>query len=229
MDTPVDRMRSAILALAHTLDPKTFALVPTSRGLEALVDHRFADKVSVHRWYAVITRGDHLYAVADIDGQRISLQRYVLKLEHPQASYEELKQVSFVNKVSFDCRLSNLVDRLGRQAVMRNRRPKRNTSSVYKGVIKSVAPDGSITWRAQIKGDEGSIALGRYDDEHWAATVYDAAAYLLFNGAALYNFPGRAPDLDALRIAAERITRHRHKRSRTAPGGLAPPDRGPLQ
>lgn len=224
MESPVQRMRAAILALSRSLDPETFARVPTSRGLEALVDRRFEHKVNIHRWYAVISRGDHIHAVADIDGRRISLQRLVLKLENPEASYEELKQVSFVNKVTFDCRLSNLADRLGRQAVMRNRRPKRDTSSTYKGVIKSVAPDGSITWRTQIRGEGGSISLGRFEDEHWAATVYDAAAYLLFEGAALYNFPGQPPNLDALQVVAARIARYRNKRARAMPHGLVPPD-----
>lgn len=59
--------------------------------------------------------------------------------------------------------------------------------------------------RTQTKGDERSLSFGPYDDEHRAATVYDAPAYLLFEGAAQYNFPGRIPDLDALRIAAARI------------------------
>jgi hypothetical protein len=186
------------------------------------VDRRFEHKANVHRWYAVISRGDHVYAAADIDGHRISLQRYVLKLERPEESYKDLKQVSFVNKLTFDCRLSNLVDRVGRQAVMRNRRPKRNTSSIYKGVIRSVAPDGTITWRAQIKGADGSMSLGRYDDETQAASVYDAAAFLLFEGAALYNFPDRPPDLEALQIAAARIARHRHKRGGTALVGILP-------
>ena len=159
----------------------------------------------------MISRGDHIHAVADIDGQRISLQRYVMKLQYRDRSYDDLKQVSFENKITFDCRVSNLEHRVGRQAVMRNRRSKRNTSSQYKGVIKALGQDGSPRWRTQIMADHGSMGIGVYEDEHWAATVYDAAAYLLFEGEALYNFPGRPPDQDALLIAATKIARYRAK------------------
>ncbi len=162
----------------------------------------------------MISRGDHIHAVADIDGQRISLQRYVMKLQYRDRSYDDLKQVSFENKITFDCRVSNLEHRVGRQAVMRNRRSKRNTSSQYKGVIKALGQDGSPRWRTQIMADHGSMGIGVYEDEHWAATVYDAAAYLLFEGEALYNFPGRPPDQDALLIAATKIARYRAKAKR---------------
>lgn len=120
-------MRSAVDAVARHADPGTYAIIPTSRDLEALVDKRFEWQAKAYRWYAVISRGDHIHAVADIEGHRISLQRFVLKLQNPAATYDDLKHVSFVNKLSLDCRLSNLEDRVGRQATMRNRRPKRNT------------------------------------------------------------------------------------------------------
>jgi hypothetical protein len=62
--------------------------------------------------------------------------------------------------------------------------------------------------------DHGSMGIGVYEDEAWAATVYDAAAYLLFEGEALYNFPGRSPDQEALLIAATKIARSRAKAKR---------------
>ena len=67
-----------------------------------------------HPVYAVISRDDHIHSVADIDGRRISLQRYVMKLRHPDRSYDDLKQVSIENKITFDCRISNLEHRVGR-------------------------------------------------------------------------------------------------------------------
>ena len=42
--------------------------------------------------------------------------------------------------------------------------------------------------------------------------VYDAAAYLLFDGAALYNLSEFCPDFDALDVAAERIARFRNRK-----------------
>lgn len=214
MQSPVQKTRAEIHALIQSLAPASIALVATSRDLVAIVDKRFDWQVRAHRWYAVISRGDHIHAVADIDGRRISLQRYVMKLQYPDRSYDDLKQISFENKITFDCRVSNLEHLVGRQAVMRNRRSKRNTSSQYKGVIKALGPDGSPRWRTQIMADHGSMGIGVYEDEAWAATVYDAAAYLLFEGAALYNFPGRSPDQEALLIAATKIARYRAKAKR---------------
>lgn len=214
MQSPVEKTRAAVQTLIQSLDPALIALVATSRDLEAIVDKRFDWQVRAHRWYAVISRGDHIHAAADIDGRRISLQRYVMKLQYPERTYDDLKQVSFENKITFDCRISNLDHLVGRQAVMRNRRPKRNTSSQYKGVTKALRPDGSPRWRTQIMTEYGSMGIGVYDDEHWAATVYDAAASILFEGQALYNFPGKSPDQDALLIAAAKIARYRAKAKR---------------
>lgn len=207
MGNAVETMQKSIDELKAKLDPRSFAVIATSKGLSALVDKRFGNEVRSQRWYATPSRGDHLHAVADIAGHRISLQRYVMKLQFPELSYDELKQISFENKVTFDCRIDNLIGLVGRKAVMRNRRPKRNTSSQFKGVVKAVAVDGSVRWRTQIKGDHGSMGIGVYDDEIWAATVYDAAAFLLFEGAAFLNFPDRSPDPDALAIATLKIAR----------------------
>ena len=218
MQSPVEKTRAAVQTMIQALDLTSIALVATSRDLDAIFDKRFDWQVRAHRWYAVISRGDHIHAVADIDGRRISLQRYVMKLQYPDRTYDDLKQVSFENKVTFDCRVSNLQNRVGRQAVMRNRRSKRNTSSQYKGVIKALAQDGSTRWRTQIMAGQRSMGIGVYTDEHWAAQVYDAAAYLLFDGAALYNFPGQLPDQDALLIAGAKIGRARARAKAGCPG-----------
>lgn len=201
-------MRLAVASLASTIDPEDDALVATTRGLEAIVDRRFLTEISRHRWYAVIGRG-HIYAVTDISGQRISLQRLAYQLANPALTFDEIKHVSFINKIAFDCRVANLTDRVGRQAVMRNRRPKRETSSKYKGVRAGTKSDGSTIWRTQIKADFGSMSLGNYADEERAARVYDAAAFLLFGGSALYNFPGSVPDAETLAFVARHIARRK--------------------
>ncbi|WP_076486444.1 hypothetical protein [Rhodobacter aestuarii] len=94
MQSPVENTRAAVQTLIQSLDPALIALVATSRDLEAIVDKRFDRQVRAHRWYAVISRGDHIHAAANIDGRRISLQRYVMKLQYPERTYEELKQVA---------------------------------------------------------------------------------------------------------------------------------------
>jgi hypothetical protein len=207
MERPVEAMRAAVEALKQSLDPESFALIQSSRGLEAIIDKRFRRHVIQHKWYSVISKGGYTHAVADIDGKRISLQRYILVLANPALNIEEVKDVSFVNKVAFDCRAANLVDRVGRTAVMRNRRPKKNTTSKFKGVSKTALKSGEVRWKVQIKATTDQLYLGAYVDEVWAATVYDAAAYLLFENAALYNLPDICPHPDALKIAAERIAR----------------------
>ncbi len=122
-------------------------MVPTTRGLSAIVGRQFAGVVSQYRWFAVRAQPEHIYAVADIGGRRIALLRLVLTLATPGKTVDDLKHVSFKNKISFDCRLSNLEYRVGRQAVMRNRKPKRNTSSQYKGVMRAKRTDDLIYWR----------------------------------------------------------------------------------
>lgn len=94
MQSTVEKTRAAVHTLIQSLDPALIALIGTSRDLEAIVDKQFDWQVRAHRWYAVISRGDHIHAVADIDGQRISLQRYVMKLQYRDRSYDDLKQVS---------------------------------------------------------------------------------------------------------------------------------------
>lgn len=201
--------RQALASLAASFDPQIHAFLPTTRGLEALVDRRFLAEMGKYRWYALISTG-HIYAVADIRGDRVSLQRLAYQLAHPTLALSEVKQVSFLNKISFDCRVANLAEQIGRQVVMRNRRPKRGTSSTYKGVMARPNVDGSIAWRTQIKADFGSMSIGSYPDELQAAKVYDAAAFLLFGGSALYNFPGTIPDADTL----AHVTRHIARRKR---------------
>lgn len=154
-----------------------------------------------------IPQADDIYAVADIEGKRISLQRLIVSLAHPEKTVKESKHVSFKNKFSFDCRLQNLLEKVGRQSVMRNRKPKRNTSSQYKGVNKKLRTNGAVFWRGQIKGDFGTMSLGSFDDETWAAVVYDAAAFLLFDGSGYYNFPDQPPNPEALEIVRVRIAR----------------------
>ena len=202
-------MRSQIEGLKQQARDDDVTLVSTSRDMVALIDSKFANSVENFRWYAVLSQ-EHIYAVADVNGKRITLQRYIKALSLDETDFEKVKHISFKNKISFDCRVDNLEDRLGRQAVMRNRLPKRNTSSKYKGVIKKTKTDGSLSWRGQIKADSGTIHLGVFDEEDFAAKVYDAAAFVLFSGAAHFNFPKECPNPEALDVALLKIERFKN-------------------
>lgn len=205
MSVRIDQIRAQVSQTFSKLDEREFALIPTSRSMWAIIDRRFLTEVERYRWFAVVAYADHVYAVADVEGKRVSLQRLVLHLNDTAKSIAEIKQVSFENKNSFDCRLSNLSYRVGRQAVMRNRRKKRGSASKFKGVRKAPQPD---TWMVEIKGDNGRVYLGAYKDERYAAAVYDAAAFQLFKGAAHFNLPDDGGNPDAIREAAVRIERH---------------------
>lgn len=200
-------MRVTVETMAQSLNPETYAMIPTSRGLDAIIDKRFETQVKDYRWYAILSRGNHLQAAADVGGRRTSLQRLVITLANPSLSLEEVKQVSFANKISFDCRLANISGHVGRTAVMRNRRAKKGTSSVFKGVIKRTSAAGGVRWTASIASKDFRYNLGSHRSEFLAALAYDAAAYLLFDNTALYNLPDLCPDPTSLEFVRERILR----------------------
>ena len=104
-------------------------------------------------------------------------------------SYDpSVKHSTFINKLSLDCRLGNLVRHTSRQSVMRKRVGKSNTSSAFKGVRKKPQKNANDC-RVQIHDGKKTIHLGQYDSEVYAAKVYDAAAETLFGKAAYLNYP----------------------------------------
>ena len=215
LERKFESLWSDVHNLVVAANPDDISMIPTTRGLEAIVDFKHKTQVARYRWWAVVAGGNHVYATAQIADKRVTLQRYITHLENPTVPISNIKQVSFANKVSLDCRSANLVNRVGRQAAMRNRLPKRNTTSKFKGVHKAVQ-NNTVKWRSQIKWDLGSMSMGTYDDEITAARMYDAAAFYLFDGAALYNFPNEKPSIEARQHARDRIQRFRLVKERTA-------------
>ena len=216
VDKAINSLRAAVYRVSQSLDPVDFVLIDTSRRLQVIIDARYKNEVSKYRWYAVVAGGNHVYAVTDISGKRISMQRFVVWLEQPEQRLEEIKHISFMNKITFDCRTVNLTRKATRQTVMQNRRPKRNTSSKYKGVIKVERNNGGVAWKTQIKGHLGSMSLGTFDDEHVAAIHYDAGAYVLFHDTGFYNFPETTPNLEALDHVILMIERRKQRIERKA-------------
>lgn len=213
MENPIEAMRVTMEILAGSLNPTSFVMVQTSRGLDAIIDPRCETEVKRHKWYAILSRGNHLQAAADIHGRRVSLQRFILTLANPGMTFDEAKHISFANKIPFDCRLENVSTHVGRTAVMRNRRKKRKSSSPFKGVRRKEL-NGKVTWRAEIASGEDRIMLGGFLVERHAALTYDAAAYLLFENAALYNMPDLCPEPEALKVAEAAIARYRVRKAK---------------
>lgn len=207
-------LRETLLEIVATLDKDKIAQIPTTRDLFAVVDRGFEARITQYRWYANVSYPGHVYAVADINGKRVTLQRLVRHLVNEEKPVSEIKQVTFRNKCCLDCRASNLIERSGRQSVMRNRRGKSNSSSAYKGVRKRTMTKGSQKWSATIRIDEGDLFLGTHDDERYAAQVYDAAAFLFFSGSALLNFPEQALNMDAVEVVRDRYARFKVKLAR---------------
>ncbi|WP_432450612.1 hypothetical protein [Aliiroseovarius marinus] len=210
----VQNTKDRLAEITSKLPEDIYALIPTTRDLEAIVDAKYYDQLRAIRWFALIRPPAYVYAVADFEGKRISLHQYVLSLASPNKAIEDIKHVTFHNRFSLDCRLENLTTTYDRQSVTRNRRGKRNTSSEFKGVRKAYRTNGAVYWRAEIYDGKGRVSLGNYDDEEWAAKVYDAAAYLIFDGTAYYNFPDCVPNVEAVREAAARLARHKAKKAR---------------
>ena len=93
--------------------------------------------------------------------------------------------VDHVNSNTLDNRKSNLrVCTLRENAL--NSRPRKNTTSKYKGVSR-VKSNGK--WYASIKSGKKSYNLGVFESEEKAAKVYDEAAFRLFGEYAYLNFP----------------------------------------
>lgn len=53
------RIRAEVAQVCSGLGESDYSLVPTSRGMEAIIDRQFAREVSRYRWFAVVSRGKH--------------------------------------------------------------------------------------------------------------------------------------------------------------------------
>lgn len=140
------------------------------------------------------------------------MQRLIYTLINPDADITTTKHVSFANKCTLDCRSFNLRDRPNRVAAMRNRRKKRGSSSQFKGVRRKENNSGAVSFAASIGARKGAVVyLGQHHSETFAAEVYDAAATVLFEGAAHFNFPDSTPSSEAVHEAVSRIRRWQSK------------------
>ena len=181
MDTKIQKpevrnLRNELEAVFPEKETHNYFRLPLTQGVFAVIDQIEKDRVlSVGGWCAQATDSG-VYAVTTIAGRKIYLHDFVTGQLH----------TGFMNKLTLDCRLSNLFCE-GRRGVMQNRRGKQNSSSKFKNVHLK---NGEDKWRVALKcPDLGVINFGRYDCEEHAARIADAAALSIFGPHAFLNFP----------------------------------------
>lgn len=151
--------------------PEEYKLIPLSQGKFAKVDNEDFDRLKDINWWCTA----YGYAKNKTVGL---MHRYII------GAPPEL-HVDHINQDTSDNRRSNL--RLAtHQKNMFNRKPKKGSSSIYKGV----------SWINHIKKWAGEIAhagvryrLGYFVDEIECAKEYDRKALELFGDFAYLNFP----------------------------------------
>ena len=77
-----------------------------------------------------------------------------------------------------------------------------------------------LKWHSQIAAPDAGVKcyLGNFADEHCAAAIYDAAAFLLRGRGSQRNFPGKLPSRSDLEFAADRIAATTAKQRNTYRG-----------
>ena len=208
-------LRSTIRQMIEEMDHRKYAVVDLSKGYNAIVDVEYLYRVNTYNWFAVTSSRQvgQVYAKSSaiISRKHVPLANFVMSLSLHGSYQPSVKHLTFANKISLDCRLENLIDRTGRQSVMRHRLGKSNTTSEFKGVRKRPQKN-SKDWRVQIHDGEKTIHLGHYETEEYAAKIYDAAAWILFGASAHYNFPIGTPSSEHRQTARNYIERHLNKR-----------------
>jgi len=151
--------------------------IPLTQGKVAIVDDEDFERLSQYKWcYATVG-----YAVRfeQVNGKRrgVFMHRQIMQ---PPKDLE----VDHINGDKLDNRRSNLRI-VTRQQNRFNERPRKGTSSKYKGVSWYKQ---TRRWEAYIKINGKKKRIGYFNDEIEAALAYDRAARELFGEYAKTNF-----------------------------------------
>jgi hypothetical protein len=165
-------------------DSEDVRFIPLTQGKFAIVDADDYERLATYKWCASQS-GNRIYAVRRRQNRTITMQRQIMNAP-------EGLLVDHIDGNSLNNRKSNLRLCSAHQNAC-NRRPRRNSSSKYKGVSWYKRDK---KWQVQIYYNARTIHLGRFDDEVEAALVYDRKATELFGEFAYLNFPGALTDTD---------------------------------
>ncbi len=152
--------------------------LPLTQGKYALVDDADYDLLSRWDWYAWWS-GSVWYARRSHKGKKLYLHREILKAGKDDVT-------DHVNHDGLDNRRCNI--RVCTQLQnARNKPPRKNQSSKYKGVYWHKL---AAKWTAQIAPSRCRKHLGVFEKEIDAAVAYDKAAEKYYGEFACLNFRG---------------------------------------
>tara|TARA_X000000950_G_C13767662_1_gene599557 strand:- start:44 stop:712 length:669 start_codon:yes stop_codon:yes gene_type:complete len=171
-------IRNELNKIIKNLDKGSVAY-PISSGLHVILNKDDADKFKkIGMKWSVQATHSGIYAFKTINKKRVYLQQFI----------SGLRDVTFKNKFTLDCRKENLIGK-NRCDVNRNRKGKSNTSTKYKGVhIKS---DGRICseFKDNLNKKDRLWLGGNWKTTKEAAKMYDAAVNYLCGDITYMNFP----------------------------------------
>ena len=127
----VRSVKIQMTALKESLDNSSIVTVDLTRNLFAIIDKEMAQEVNRFNWHANV-QPEHIHG-RKFKGGLKTLQQVIAELQASDyGKAEQIKQVTFKNKISLDWRISNINIGYGRQAVMRNRKGKRKKYVFYR-------------------------------------------------------------------------------------------------
>lgn len=167
--------KSALAAGAHD----DIRLIPLSQGKFAIVDAADYDWLSQWKWFA-LKSGNTWYAAphSSETGKKIFMHRLITGAPAHLC-------VDHINRNGLNNTQKNIRQCTHAQN-MRNKGPRRNSTSRYKGVSWNTANKRFV---AAITCDGKTYNLGSFKDQIEAAKAYDKKAKQIFKEFAYLNFP----------------------------------------
>ena len=159
-----------------------FRRIRLTRGLWAIVDPEWYERLQKYKWHAKGGKGE-CYAARGYrrKGKTVVEWMHKVILPVPRGFV-----VDHINRNTLDNRRANLrIATLGQNA-MNSRRRGKTGGSKYKGVSWD---KNAKNWRAMIHVNRRAMYLGGFDDEVEAAKAYDRAAKKECGEFAKLNFP----------------------------------------